>query len=286
MNELIDATSGRTFLPVEMRLLRGEAVRMKAAYTATRELEKYESAIVDEVLTVLKNRHAGAIPWQDRMLADGALDLTLALRSIAQATLADEPRWLDDKLLDYLRTVLSTLGLEPAMVTDCYQELNRACEQSLPPEAWSILKPYVRRLERSVAQESDWLKQQDAARRLRQAAPQIIAQVLAEQKAQQADFESIRPGHGESLRVELEILAAALAAAVELDDWTVLERRAVEPLIAAWDEELVLETLEDFPDQWSEAVRENMPTTAREIVEPWSRRLSSELREKASVVLA
>ncbi|HEY1065212.1 MAG TPA: hypothetical protein VGE52_03855, partial [Pirellulales bacterium] len=229
--EIIDEAGGRHLSPFEQRIVRREAKRLRAAYEASRELERAESTILESVGAGLRSRHAGVLPWFDSNCADGALDLALALRVVAQAMLADEPRWLDDRLLDFCRAVLGTLGVARDAAADCYSELLAAVQREVSEPTFALARPYLERLRLGMTDAPEGEVRRTAAAELRRAGDVIVDYAIAEQRAASADFESMRVDHEELLRCELQLFVSALATAVELDDVELLRRRATLPLV-------------------------------------------------------
>lgn len=280
ITDLVDRTGGRHFSAVERRVLKLEAARLRAAYAASQELERVEAAIVDDVASALRSR--GGPPWYDASVAEGALALGLALRAAARAAMADEPRWLDELLLDYARAVLEALGADPQAVAECYGELASACERRLSVSSFAVLGPYVARVRSVLSGDPQHLARKKTAAELRASAGAVVEQVVAEQRAASPEFESLRADHGESLRLEVELLLSALADAVELDDPLLFERRAAAPLAAAWEEDAVDDALEQAPAQLVEAVRENLGSASREVAAPWLAKLPEQLAGRKS----
>ncbi len=72
-------------------------------------------------------------------------DVQLTTRYMAQAMLLDEMQMLEDKLLFWLRTILSGLNFTPEFNRDTYTYLKQGFRQSLPPEAFNEFEPFLNR---------------------------------------------------------------------------------------------------------------------------------------------
>ena len=108
-------------------------------------IEENEDAAVRFCIDNTRKRYPNFDKYHLHAWAKAFRDVQLTTRYMAQALLIDEMGTLEEKLLFWLRTILSGLNFTPEFNRDTYTYLKQGFRQNLPPDAFSQFEPYLDR---------------------------------------------------------------------------------------------------------------------------------------------
>jgi len=108
-------------------------------------VEDAEDTAVRFCIDNTRKRYPNFDKYHDKAWAKAFRDVQLTTRYMAQAMLIDEIQLLEEKLLFWLRTILAGLNFTPEFNRDTYTYLKEGFRQSLPPEAFATMEPYLDR---------------------------------------------------------------------------------------------------------------------------------------------
>ncbi len=108
-------------------------------------IEENEDAAVRFCIDNTRKRYPNFDKYHVHAWAKAFRDVQLTTRYMAQALLIDEMGMLEEKLLFWLRTILSGLNFTPEFNRDTYTYLKQGFRQTLPPDAFVQFEPYLNR---------------------------------------------------------------------------------------------------------------------------------------------
>ncbi len=108
-------------------------------------IEENEDVAVRFCIDNTRKRYPNFDKYHATAWAKAFRDVQLTTRYMAQAMLLDELTMLEEKLLFWLRTILSGLNFTPEFNRDTYTFLKQGFRQSLPPEHFARFEPYLNR---------------------------------------------------------------------------------------------------------------------------------------------
>lgn len=109
-------------------------------------IEEAEDGAVRFCIENTRKRYPNFDKYHQAAWAKAFRDVQLTLRYVAQAMLVDEIKLLEEKLLFWLRTILAGLNFTPEFNRDTYTYLKQGLRQSLPPDAFETVQPYLDRV--------------------------------------------------------------------------------------------------------------------------------------------
>lgn len=109
-------------------------------------IEEAEDSAVRFCIDKTRKRYPNFDKYHDKAWAKAFRDVQLTTRYATQAMLLDEPKLLETKLLFWLRTILAGLNFTPEFNRDTYTYLTEGFRQSLPPDAFTEIEPYLARV--------------------------------------------------------------------------------------------------------------------------------------------
>lgn len=108
-------------------------------------VEEAEDNAVRFCIDNTRKRYPNFDKYHDKAWAKAFRDVQLTTRYMAQAMLIDEMSLLEEKLLFWLRTILAGFNFTPEFNRDTYTYLKEGFRQSLPPDAFAMMEPYLNR---------------------------------------------------------------------------------------------------------------------------------------------
>lgn len=108
-------------------------------------IEEAEDSAVRFCIDNTRKRYPNFDKYHEKAWAKAFRDVQLTTRFATQAMLLGEMSVLEDKLLYWLRTILAGLNFTPEFNRDTYTFLKEGFRQSLPPDAFGELEPYLSR---------------------------------------------------------------------------------------------------------------------------------------------
>lgn len=110
-----------------------------------KNLENQEMAIVSDTTAYIMQRFPkvkARIEGHEKTLRD----LQLILRYCGQAALRQDPQFLEDQLLQWLRTMLVAYKFGQDVLKDSYEKLIEDARTHLNPETYTWLEPYLKQV--------------------------------------------------------------------------------------------------------------------------------------------
>ena len=139
------AAEGRYFHPDERQALLAKATALPQRFQAADQVQQHEEAIVQAVIDAMQQRYPESSAIRGPALAKTQNDVQLVLRFNVQAMILDDMRWLDEKVLFWLRTILAAGNFTPQFSRDCFTLLGEQVKKSINPESAALLQPYLNR---------------------------------------------------------------------------------------------------------------------------------------------
>ena len=152
LQSLLTAAEGRYFHADERHSLLSKAASLPDRFQASDQVQEREEAIIGSVMEELRRRYPDSPATQGPGSTKTSSDLQLVLRFNVQAMICDDMRWLDEKVLFWLRTILRAANFSPQLSHDCFTLLGQHVAQTVTPQSWALLQPY---LDRSIEVLSD-----------------------------------------------------------------------------------------------------------------------------------
>jgi hypothetical protein len=144
-HSIFDAMDNRYPDLHETKLMTEYAQSLDHRLQAISALEQHEEAILQETLTRIFEKYPKV-----EMRIEGRekthRDLALILRYSAQAMLRDDVRFLEDKLLYWLATILHAFKFGDNCLHDSYVFLNEIVHKHLSESHYLLLKPCLERV--------------------------------------------------------------------------------------------------------------------------------------------
>jgi hypothetical protein len=145
LQKLALAAEGRYFQPAERHELLELAKSLPSRLHASDQIQQKEEAIVAAVMQEMQKRYAKFAKQHEHAWAKAFRDVVLVLRFDVQAMVCDEMRWLEEKVLFWLRTMLAAGNFTPQFIRDCFTLLREQVKLQVNPESFTWLQPYLDR---------------------------------------------------------------------------------------------------------------------------------------------
>ncbi|HEV3144848.1 MAG TPA: hypothetical protein VGZ47_13245 [Gemmataceae bacterium] len=145
LQTLLAAVEGRYFRHEERQSLLAQAASLPDRFQASDQVQEREEIIVQAVIDQLQQRYPESPAVIGPALAKTTSDVLLVLRFNVQAMILDDMRWLDEKVLFWLRTILAAGNFVPQFSRDCFTLLRQYVSENVSPQAMALLQPYLDR---------------------------------------------------------------------------------------------------------------------------------------------
>ncbi|HLW65705.1 MAG TPA: hypothetical protein VKS79_10325 [Gemmataceae bacterium] len=145
LQSLVRGAEGRYFHADERRALLTQAASLPARFQAADQVQEHEDVIVQAVIEAMQQRYPESSAIKGPALAKTQNDVQLVLRFNVQAMILDHMRWLDEKVLFWLRTVLAAGNFSPKFSRDCFTLLRDQVAKHTSPQTAALLQPYLDR---------------------------------------------------------------------------------------------------------------------------------------------
>ena len=141
----------KTIYGSDNRFLEEEEKQQILAYTssmaermeAAREAEAACGQAIKHAIGALRQAYPRFHTFHPDAWGKASRDLELIIRYQVQAMLLDDPAYLKDRVLVWLRTILSSFNFTPQFHRDTYTRLKEGVEKNVSPEAFRQLEPYM-----------------------------------------------------------------------------------------------------------------------------------------------
>jgi hypothetical protein len=145
LSTIFRQADGRYLTAEERDAVLAYATELPAAVRAGEEVAAHEAAVIDAVISELREQ----FPRFDRLFPNAwdefAGNLRLVLRADARAMLTGDLRLLEDKALFYLRSILAAYSVTPQFAREAFTRLQDRCRDRLGAEAFARMAPYLER---------------------------------------------------------------------------------------------------------------------------------------------
>ena len=145
LSSIIRQADGRYFNEQERQELLRYAQSVESRLKAAIEIESVEKDAVTFCIEEMKKRYPNFQRFHQNAWAKAFRDVQLTVRHGVQAMVADAPEMLDDKLLFWLRTILSSFSFTPQFNRDTYTLLKQGFKARLGQMAFGLFERYLDR---------------------------------------------------------------------------------------------------------------------------------------------
>ena len=141
----------KTIYGADNRHLTAEERQEILAYTnsmpqridVAREVEEKERLAVKHAIAETRKKYPRFHTFHENAWGKAFRDIQLVVRYQVQALLLDDPSYLSEKTLVWLRTILASFSFTPDFNRDTYTFLKEGMEQNLSPESYRHMEPYL-----------------------------------------------------------------------------------------------------------------------------------------------
>jgi hypothetical protein len=145
INLLIQGSDSRYLTPEERQEVVDYTNGFVERLAIVAQIEENEESAVRFCIDNTRKRYPNFDKYHTTAWAKAFRDVQLTTRYMAQAMLLDEIGILEEKLLFWLRTILAGLNFTPEFNRDTYTYLKQGFRQSLPPDVFTKLEPFLNR---------------------------------------------------------------------------------------------------------------------------------------------
>lgn len=153
MTAMFSEAEGRYLEGEEAQKLLQFASSLNARLETMEAVQAAEDRIVGETIEEVWSAHPGFERKHDKAGARCTRDVTLVLRYCAMAMVRQDMKFLRDKLLYWLRTILQSFHFGEVIDTT-YRMLPRRVEHHLTPGQVKLLAPYLKEAHRVLTLDS------------------------------------------------------------------------------------------------------------------------------------
>lgn len=143
MKQIINGSDSRYLDKNEMREILDYTTTLPLRFKVAGEVEQHEAAAVRYCIDEMRKRYPNMERYHLRGWERAYRDVQLVVRYNAQAMILDDAQVLEDKLLLWLRTMLSGVDLTPKFIRDTYDLLTEGFRRVLSAEAFEMLEPFL-----------------------------------------------------------------------------------------------------------------------------------------------
>ncbi|MGF1583014.1 MAG: hypothetical protein ACFCD0_27150 [Gemmataceae bacterium] len=140
---IINNMDGRYPTPDEEQRIGQFVESLPKRLAAVRALEQHEDGILEACIKELKQRYPQLHQSYPTAWEKAYRDMQMVLRYNAQGLLGDDENLAADKLLYWMRTILTSSGMTGDFLADVYAHLRQSVQKHLPAEAFAFLEPHL-----------------------------------------------------------------------------------------------------------------------------------------------
>jgi hypothetical protein len=141
--KLVNASDNLYLSPPQQKELLDYAKSLGRRFDAAKAVEANEVKLLDSTVVLLQDNHPEIGDVKDAGWDSHGADLSFALRSIVQGMLVDDDDHAGLVAVTSLARHLKHLDFSGDAVKGVFESLTAACEDTLPPDAFETLKPYL-----------------------------------------------------------------------------------------------------------------------------------------------
>lgn len=139
ISKLIYDADGRYLTPQECKLITDFASGFQGRFAAAREVEEHEEKIVTTAIATTRSAYPNFENFHEAGYSKCFRDMQLVLRYNVQAMVFCDVDGMNDKVLYWLRTILSGTCQTPKLISDAYTNLRAACQESLSDSTFALM---------------------------------------------------------------------------------------------------------------------------------------------------
>ena len=124
---LIEDAESRYLTDGEQQEILSYAQSLPSRFQASAAIEAAETKIIDECVSQIRQDYPNMEKYHHSGWDKAKRDMQLVLRHCTVAMVTDDLVGLDDRLLFWLRTILSSVNLTPKFVHDSYSYMRASC---------------------------------------------------------------------------------------------------------------------------------------------------------------
>jgi len=142
LKSIFDSVDNRYLEPAESKQLLEYSQSIPERLTAVHDLQRHEASIAKELTDRIVDVYpkiAARIEGYEKT----ERDLLLILRYCGQAMLRNDPQFLNDQLLYWLKTMLQAFKLGENVLRDSYVWMKEISQTKLDAKSYALLEPYM-----------------------------------------------------------------------------------------------------------------------------------------------
>lgn len=145
IKKIINDSDSRYLTNGEMKDILAYTNSLPQRFKVAGLVEKHELEAVRHSIEKMKPRYPGYEKFHAKGWDRGARDLQLVTRYVVQSMVLDDATVMEDKLLYWMRTMLSGVDLTPQFIADAYELLMEGFRDKLPQDAFEMVEPFLAR---------------------------------------------------------------------------------------------------------------------------------------------
>jgi hypothetical protein len=143
MMQLVNTTDSLYLTPAQQKEVLDYGRSLARRFEACRAVQAIEDDVAEAARDAFFEQHPNLADLPDNGWDTFDADQRLALRTVVQAMLMDDPAFPEQKQFRSLRRTLGFLELTAAVQDDWFSSLRNALEARLKPDAAETLAPYL-----------------------------------------------------------------------------------------------------------------------------------------------
>lgn len=142
---VINDTDGRLPTRDDERVVLEFAGSLPKRLETANFIQRHEQELIDRCLSRTRSQYPDLAEEFPAAWEKGTKDVRAVIRYAVQAMLMADPDVAADKMLRWLRAILSAVGLDQACVRDTFTNLRDAFRDMLPADGYALMEPYLTR---------------------------------------------------------------------------------------------------------------------------------------------
>jgi hypothetical protein len=145
IKQIINGSDSRYLTNAEMKEILAFTNSLPQRFKVAGLVEKHEAEAVRYCIDQMRPRYPSYEKYHAKGWDRGYRDVQLVVRYVVQSMVLDDMTVMEDKLLFWLRTMLSGVDLTPGFIADAYELLIEGFRQKLPADAFELVEPFLAR---------------------------------------------------------------------------------------------------------------------------------------------
>ena len=143
IKQIINGSDSRYLNNGEMKEILAYTNSLPQRFKAAGLIEKAEADTVRYCIDQMRARYPGLEKYHMKGWDRSYRDIQLVVRYMVQSMILDDASVMEDKLLIWLKTMLSGVDLTPQFVADTWDFILEGFRQKLPADVFELLEPFV-----------------------------------------------------------------------------------------------------------------------------------------------